>query len=79
MGTKYEELVPTYATTTGTLHDTGPSGGTWSNLSAASHAIPNPSAGKDYNLLGQFSAVRRAPIRSLRPCVRSPPRALCPS
>jgi hypothetical protein len=56
MGTKYEELVPTFATTTGTLHDTGPSGGTWSTLSAASVAIPNPSAGASYNLFGQFSA-----------------------
>ena len=56
MGTKYEELAPTYATTTGTLDDTGPSGGTWSNLSTAGRPIPNPSASPAYNLLGQFSA-----------------------
>ena len=55
-GGRYEELVPTYATTTGTLHDTGPSGGTWSNLTAASQRNPNPKAGRAYNLLGQFSA-----------------------
>ena len=29
MGTKYEELEPTYATTTGVLQDKSPNGGTW--------------------------------------------------
>ena len=61
MSVKYEELAPKFVTTTGTLHDPCPSGGTWANLSRASQHIEvppptNPQWGKEYNLYSQFSA-----------------------
>ena len=61
MSVKYEELAPTFVTTTGTLHDPCPSGGSWANLSRASQHIEvppptNPQWGKEYNLYSQFSA-----------------------
>ena len=61
MSVKYEELEPAWVTTTGTLNDVGPTGGTWANLSAASKPIvvpppTNPQWGKSYNLYSQFSA-----------------------
>ena len=65
-GGKYQELVPSWVTTRGTLspiESTGPGSGAWSNLSAASAQIPQKCTpgqdgcpNKDLNLLGQFSA-----------------------
>jgi hypothetical protein len=66
MGGKYQELVPSWVTTKGTLaplESGGPSSGVWSNLSAASQSIPQKCQpgqdncpNQDLNLLGQFSA-----------------------
>merc|ERR1719387_2602110 len=55
MGVKYEELVPTWATTQGTIQNPTDAGGTWANLSTASHPIGG-SAPSSYNLFSQFSA-----------------------
>lgn len=55
MGTKYEELVPTFVTTQGTVHDPTDSGGTWANLTTASRLIGKP-VPITYNLFSQFSA-----------------------
>ena len=69
MSGKYQELVPSWVTTRGTLspiESSGPGSAVWSNLSVASQQIPqkctpnNQAAtdcpNKDMNLLGQFSA-----------------------
>lgn len=59
---KDEEVVPTYATTQGTLDDATDAGGTWANLSTASAAIhrhpadPANPVPEGYNLFSQFSA-----------------------
>ena len=61
MSVKYEELEPVWVTTTGTINDPNPSGGTWANLTTSSKPITippptNPQWGANYNLLSQFSA-----------------------
>ena len=66
MSGKYQELVPSWVTTRGTLspiESSGPGSGAWSNLSAAAKQIPQKCTpgqhdcpNKDLNLLGQFSA-----------------------
>ena len=44
MGTQYQEVVPAYVTTTGTLNDhVATSSGTWSNLTMVSPHPPTPS------------------------------------
>ena len=52
MGIKYEELVPTWVTTQGTIHDPTDGGGTWANLTTANTLIPcdPPSWLEDSNL-----------------------------
>ena len=44
MGVKYEELVPTWVTTQGTVDDPTDAGGTWANLSTASAMNPAANA-----------------------------------
>ena len=69
MSGKYQELVPSWVTTRGTLspiESSGPGSAVWSNLSVASQQIPQKCTpnnqastdcpNKDMNLLGQFSA-----------------------
>ena len=66
MSGKYQELVPSWVTTRGTLspiESSGPGSAVWSNLSTASQQIPQKCTpgqddcpNKDMNLLGQFSA-----------------------
>lgn len=68
MSGKYQELVPSWVTTRGSLaliESSGPGSAVWSNLSTASEQIPQNCApgqappdcpNKDMNLLGQFSA-----------------------